>query len=745
MEQRIMLGLNRVWREFRQNRKIFMGYFSMILIPLLVAIALFVSIHTLMIRQLENFGETKAQYFEAQVTSLFQEIELITDSIATDSAISRSLSQPDTPTSEGIRLCGDLRAYAGRSSFISEIYVICQDRDYILTSLGLYTARSLDEILAKIGETRQSFSEVAGEEDNPGWHIGSRGIVEPYYVAPLYGATASQKAGDIVIVMNTTVLYNTLSGENVALCCLFDENRYISSIGSGSNNIDWYSDPGISRLLSTDVKCFFTNSDNFTYMVAIPTASFYAPSRVIVMCFLLFFVIVAGIGVVQAIRTSRRNVREISRIIGKLPVTPPSNPTYADLTSEIEQALIRYRDNVDRLDLELKSNNSRWILEGSLTQPLSVELLAGAGISASCAGYHVAAFSIDDYSDMFFDTRSETENRNVALVILRSVLSTVATGRAEVACSRVGSDFAVVFCHDFEDALDQTVTAIIQETVDLLEQNYGLNIRVALSGWIDTPSGLSRAYSQVREISLFAHSVDIDTGFISHRGLMGGGEAIADFRYIKQIQILVNTLLLGKYEIIPQLVRTLLDTEVAGSAGNYALVKSRIAAVAELLSEAVMSCEEQGIDRAGCALRLRTADSVSKLNETAEDIFGELDRVSADSPTKANLVDRACQYIRKHVSDPCMDIPNICEAVDVSPQHLSRLFRRLLDKTVSEYINECRINYAKELLLDRKLTISRITQAVGYGSNDTLYRNFKKIAGVTPMEYARLISDSEKM
>ena len=738
-----MSKLTRIWGELQQYKKVFLSYLSMIIIPFLVAIVLFVFVQTLMTRQIQSFGEAKAQHFQSEVTSLFREIEIITSSIANDSAISRYLSSSTQALSGNrLNLCEDLRNYADLSSFISSIYVICEDRDHILSSNGLYTANSFDAILAKIGETRESFASSYYDTPDIGWKIGNMGVVEPYYIAPIYAPNSSQVVGEIIIIMYTSALYNILAEEEVALCCLFNQNQYISSIGSDAKQINWYSDSEVSRLLEKNVKCYFTSSDDFTYMVAIPTASFFAPSRAIIFCFLSFFIVVSIVGGYQAIRVARRNFQTISRIIDKLPNAARNNPSYEEIATEIEKALIRYRDNVDRLNLEMQSNSLQWILGGYLAEPPSAKSLTDAGISLNCVGYHVATFFIRDYSDMFFDSRSETENRDIALVIFRSTLSSVAGKRATVSCCRIDGQFSFVLCHVEPDPSDQTATAILHETIHLIECNYGLNLHVALSGWIDSPSQLSKAYHQTQELSRFASSADIDTSFISHKGLISGGEFTFGASYIKQLQILLNTLLMGKYDVIPQMVKTLLSAEVSALGSNYAIGKNSIACISELLSEAVMACDAGTLDKVACAERLRAADSISKLTETVDKVFGELGQM-ADMPP-SSTIDRACLYIRDHLRDPNLSIPEICDAVGVSPQHLSRLFRRQMNQTVSEHINESRINCAKDLLLDKRLTASRVAQEVGYGSNDAFYRNFKKIVGLTPAEYTRMFLDSTR-
>ncbi|WP_418452464.1 helix-turn-helix domain-containing protein [Anaerotruncus massiliensis (ex Liu et al. 2021)] len=71
------------------------------------------------------------------------------------------------------------------------------------------------------------------------------------------------------------------------------------------------------------------------------------------------------------------------------------------------------------------------------------------------------------------------------------------------------------------------------------------------------------------------------------------------------------------------------------------------------------------------------------------------------------------------------------------PQHLSRLFRHETGVTFVDYLSRVRIRRAVELLADGELKMYEIAERVGYSSQHYFSSAFKKVLGVSPMEYRR--------
>jgi len=95
--------------------------------------------------------------------------------------------------------------------------------------------------------------------------------------------------------------------------------------------------------------------------------------------------------------------------------------------------------------------------------------------------------------------------------------------------------------------------------------------------------------------------------------------------------------------------------------------------------------------------------------------------------------------INRLLSQPeCM--PNMKEAANianVSYYHFSRLFKKATGFNYHSYCNHLRLQYAEELLIHSDLSIAEITSAIGMETNSGFTRLFKRVHGVSPMQYRR--------
>ena len=95
----------------------------------------------------------------------------------------------------------------------------------------------------------------------------------------------------------------------------------------------------------------------------------------------------------------------------------------------------------------------------------------------------------------------------------------------------------------------------------------------------------------------------------------------------------------------------------------------------------------------------------------------------------------ALKYIQNHYSDPNLYIKQIADNVHVSESHLRRLFINDLGLSPMEYLQSCRIDHAKELLLYGPESLSSIAEACGYSSLFYFSKIFKRAVGVSPTEF----------
>ena len=67
------------------------------------------------------------------------------------------------------------------------------------------------------------------------------------------------------------------------------------------------------------------------------------------------------------------------------------------------------------------------------------------------------------------------------------------------------------------------------------------------------------------------------------------------------------------------------------------------------------------------------------------------------------------------------------------------LFRDYANSGIIDYFSNMKINTAKQLIRNQQLNITQIADTLGYTSIHYFTRQFKKITGMTPTEYASSI------
>ena len=118
------------------------------------------------------------------------------------------------------------------------------------------------------------------------------------------------------------------------------------------------------------------------------------------------------------------------------------------------------------------------------------------------------------------------------------------------------------------------------------------------------------------------------------------------------------------------------------------------------------------------------------------------DGLRADSPDNEPLVGPFVEWLREHIHEP-LTLATLARQQHVSERSLVRNFRREMGMSVFDWIARERVRQAKELLETSDYRISEVAAMVGFGSSETLRRNFEKIAGSSAGAYRDLFRPTQ--
>lgn len=129
-----------------------------------------------------------------------------------------------------------------------------------------------------------------------------------------------------------------------------------------------------------------------------------------------------------------------------------------------------------------------------------------------------------------------------------------------------------------------------------------------------------------------------------------------------------------------------------------------------------------------------------------EQLYGRLWAWRSEGADKhRELIDRVKQYIREQYDKDQLSLNDIASVVRVSPSHLSKTFSQATGQTITEFLTATRMDKAKELLKSTGHKTFEIAYRVGYNDQHYFSNLFKKVTGMTPMEYRRQGSPEDQL
>lgn len=96
----------------------------------------------------------------------------------------------------------------------------------------------------------------------------------------------------------------------------------------------------------------------------------------------------------------------------------------------------------------------------------------------------------------------------------------------------------------------------------------------------------------------------------------------------------------------------------------------------------------------------------------------------------------AIDYIYKNKSEN-ITVENMAKVCHISQSYFSRLFSKEMGDSFSNYISKLKINWAKELLEESDMSVSQVSDELGFNEPGYFIKIFKKHEGVTPSVYRK--------
>ncbi|WP_246608310.1 response regulator transcription factor [Paenibacillus agaridevorans] len=417
-------------------------------------------------------------------------------------------------------------------------------------------------------------------------------------------------------------------------------------------------------------------------------------------------------------------------------------------TEEVEAKLTAFRAAIEKQrDIEAETNELQEKVSGSLdvvkerfVHDLVLEGLADDDTKESwikllelpplMRGISVISFGYDRFMDGGRDAKSRIVRGSG---FLKAVKVSLADFPGVIAASMGSEEVVAVHLNPLpeEQVRMEKGIAFVQQWI---REQYGSSVTVGLSrifkDWGEAPI----AYKRVKYMMAKAR-------------LLEGGQVLYEER-LDETEFLEHRV---REEYIPEIVRMLEKADEAGKAVEYTssvldmLIAHHPFTYIQafglgLLSELARKRKLQDDAMADLNIpvwqRLIDCTTVPQVKDVVMEYvkrYAEAEQ-NKQSSQQHNLIQKISDYIEAHIHEN-VTVKQLAELHHLNASYLSVLFKKSTGKTVSEFVQETRMNKAMELLRDPHVRVYEVAEQVGFQTAAYFTYLFKKTTGYTPQEY----------
>lgn len=146
--------------------------------------------------------------------------------------------------------------------------------------------------------------------------------------------------------------------------------------------------------------------------------------------------------------------------------------------------------------------------------------------------------------------------------------------------------------------------------------------------------------------------------------------------------------------------------------------------------------KELSLEQPVPAIPMEAEDTViiRYFNQLADIVLVHL---SEQASTNTNhIIKRVCEYIHTHYKKD-ISLTEMAQFANMSISYFSAWFKRCTGRTLVQYIQEVRVEKAKQLLLETQLKNYEIAERVGFATQPYFIRVFKNSVGVSPNAFRK--------
>ncbi|WHH58542.1 AraC family transcriptional regulator [Petroclostridium sp. X23] len=382
------------------------------------------------------------------------------------------------------------------------------------------------------------------------------------------------------------------------------------------------------------------------------------------------------------------------------------------------------------------------LLDGKVNDLKFKELCENIGINLPYNLFQVIVFEIDDYLNL--DKGVQKRLYSEIVQAIESIALKVFQNSAKIYLIKKGKDKdkVVAIINDEESSQDTGISnEFFDEVIKYFGQNYGITFTI----------GIGKAYASYEKCSMSF----IEALFALKYKVVKGDNTIIHIDEVSDIPTntfeypieterhLINKLKSGDIKSITSILEETLVKNLNNSNASPEMVNNFFNALIGTLVRTIYEMQS----------------TVKEVFQSEYDLYNEISVKSTITEKKGYILflfktvtefvnkrkvsnnlkvyEKVIKFIDENYQSE-LSLDNVSEVVGLSPSYLSLVFKEVSGINFVEYVNRYRIMKAKTYLNDISLTVSQISNKVGYINSNTFIKVFKKYEGITPGQFREM-------
>ena len=291
----------------------------------------------------------------------------------------------------------------------------------------------------------------------------------------------------------------------------------------------------------------------------------------------------------------------------------------------------------------------------------------------------------------------------------------------------------ILFINVNDDAASKDLKGLFEKINYALYSQIPLNIHTGIGEKADTPLAIAEEYEHVCRICDYAKYYKLRMPLILS-DLPHHQHVTFPVEVEMQLEKAVRS---GSREQLEQLMHQIKENHLRVLGGGPRPVMHNLEVVRCVLLRCMEGEPEDAVKEF-----LKKIHRVRNVEEMEQTIFEVWDyfaqkRVQDEDQATEELKQEIEKKIEQEYSSPDFNLAVMADWLQMPEKKLYRDFKKMYGVSFSSYLEVLRMRYAQEKLKDGQ-AVQDVATAVGYGSDYSFRRAFKRVVGVTPSDYQKM-------